>query len=471
MPKLEILKTRWAISTYANLVVTVLVAAAGFASVVVLARHLPVVMFGAVGLAVLVMNSIAAFDGLRPVIILRLAPTAERDQDLFLSALVYSAIIGVLVGGGAALFARYGFGFDWASAIMLGGASFLHFVASAVGSFLDAVGDTAYTGVARSIGWCLVYLSFMGLAVTNVELAGYLAALVLFQILLVALYAHRMWRQGGLPVGPSGLTFGKIASVASESANMIGFNLAALVLGVADRLAVNLAMGSRAYGLYSGAYDLAVRPTVLFRVVATVSLPEMVQRGPLSLIGRWWRMLLITFWVTSLAAVVIATFNETLIVFALGGAFRVSATSFALLAATLPLFALSYFGAVLCQATGELKLQRQIFTYGAIAIVLVLPPLTLRFGLEGAAASVLLARLVDPALIAALLGRHSVRLPYGKCFMALTLYGAAVLFAVADWTLPSLIGCLGLSLVIIDLWQHRLSIGGAGAAESVSEGS
>lgn len=160
LDRLAFLRSRWAISAYANVLATVAVAVTGLANVVVLAHHVDLVLFGAIGLSVLLLNGIAAFDGIRPVIILRWADGKEMKDSLFSSVILYSAAMGGAVGVIALLIA-WSSGFGFGTAAILGCACMLHFPASGIASFLDALKDTLYTGITRSLGWCLVYSIFM----------------------------------------------------------------------------------------------------------------------------------------------------------------------------------------------------------------------------------------------------------------------------------------------------------------------
>lgn len=448
--RLAFLRSRWAVSAYTNVLATVAVAVSGLANVIVLAHHVDLVLFGAIGLSVLLMNGIAAFDGIRPVIILRWADAEEPKDNLFGSVFFYSMAMGGVVGIGALLIA-WNSGFGFGTAVILGCACMLHFPASGIGSFLDALKDTLYTGTTRSLGWCLVYSIFMGLALSGTGLWAYLCALVLFQLVLITLYARRLRRNGEVPMSLAERDFGQIVRIARATVDVLGFNLAAVVLGLADRLAVNALVGVKAYGLYAGPYDLAVRPNAIFRVLATVSLPELVHRGVLAFTRHWWVLMIATFWLTSLLSITTAAFSETVVVFALGETFRASATSFGLLVGTLPFFALSYFGAVLCQAAGQFKLQRQVFMWGALGFIVVLTPLVLRFGLEGAALAVVLSRFVDPALIALLLNRLELRVAYWPCGAALGIYLLALFLALTGWLLEAAAVMVVLSILLARL--------------------
>lgn len=448
--RLAFLRSRWAVSAYTNVLATAAVAVSGLANVIVLAHHVDLVLFGAIGLSVLLMNGIAAFDGIRPVIILRWADADEPKHNLFGSVLLYSMAMGGVVGIGALLIA-WNSGFGFGTAAILGCACMLHFPASGIASFLDALKDTLYTGTTRSLGWCLVYTIFMGLALSGTGLWAYLSALVLFQLVLITLYSHRLSRRSDVSMSLAERDIGQIVRIARATVDVLGFNLAAVVLGVADRLAVNALVGVKAYGLYAGPYDLAVRPNAIFRVLATVSLPELVHRGARAFTRQWWVLLLVTFWLTSFVSITTAAFSETVVVFALGETFRASATSFGLLVGTLPFFALSYFGAVLCQATGEFRLQRQVFVWGALGFIIVLAPLVLRFGLEGAALAVVLARFVDPALIALLLNRLGLKVAYWQCGAALAVYLLALFLALAGRPLEAAGVVLLLSVLLARL--------------------
>jgi O-antigen/teichoic acid export membrane protein len=450
LDRLAFLRSRWAISAYTNVLATVAVAVSGLANVIVLAHHVDLVLFGAIGLSVLLMNGIAAFDGIRPVIILRWADPDEPKHNLFGSVLLYSMATGGVVGIGALLIA-WNSGFGFGTAVILGCACMLHFPASGIASFLDALKDTLYTGTTRSLGWCLVYSVFMGLALGGTGLWAYLSALVLFQLALIALYALRLSKNSDVTMSMAERDFAQIARIARATVDVLGFNLAAVVLGIADRLAVNALVGVQAYGLYAGPYDLAVRPNAIFRVLATVSLPELVHRGARAFTGQWWVLLVATFWLTSIVSITTAAFSETVVVFALGKTFSASATSFGLLVGTLPFFALSYFGAVLCQATGEFRLQRQVFVWGALGFIVVLAPLVLSHGLEGAALAVVLARFVDPVLIGLLLNRLGLRVAYWQCSAALAVYLVALFLAITGWLIEAAVVMVLLSVLLARL--------------------
>lgn len=377
------------------------VAATGFASMLVLARALPVEAFGTVSVALMVANAVAVFDGVRPVVVYEASRT-----DVSLAALrrtVWRLFLGI--GGVATLVTLAIASVLWREQIgisglaLLGLTVFLYFPTACHWGFLDARHETAFTGLARSAAWVAVYLSYIAIAFFSTTPAVYLLPLVAMNAGLAIVYRARL---GPVLDDSPNAKSPSAREIMTRSMDNLGVNLAATTIGTVDRVVLSVMDGMHGVGLYSAQYELATKPGALLRVANAVLFPAAARAHASghSLFEPWLRMTLAgSLALTALVAVVVG--ERVFIVGALlGQAYAPHADVFGLLVIA---FVLQFFGyacPVLLNARGDFSSQRRLYLCAAGAMVVAVGPVTHAFGIVGLAGLYVAVRGVDIVFLA-----------------------------------------------------------------------
>lgn len=387
-------------SVAANLGAAIVAALVGLLSTVLMARWMSLDAFGFVMVLLIAFNAIAALDGLRPVVVYEASNTPHGKRALASASLRAAIGLATCVGAAATLICaavaldRLG----WIGTIAFAAALALYFPISVYWGLLDAQGRTAFTGVARSVAWSAIYCTFVALAVTQAPIALYAVGLAAMNAGLLVVFRQQL--RGVVESGDPGNGSAITGRLMRQALNNVSFNLSALVLGSIDRLALAAVNGMTSVGLYSGPYELATKPSALFRVVTLVLFPEAARRhaGGDNLACSWARGTALTFWLVSVAVAVAVALRDELIIFVLGAKFAEAADAFGMLMIGFSLVVLGYACGIVLNAQGNFSLQRTCYGATALATAAAAWPLV-SIGLLGAAVLYLLSRLVDPVLL------------------------------------------------------------------------
>lgn len=375
------------------------VAATGFASMLVLARALPVEAFGTVSIALMVANAVAGFDAVRPVIVYL---ATRRDMPL---ASLHRRAFGLLVSMGivaaaltfALASALWSEEIGLAGTLLLASAVFLYFPAACDWGFLDARNDTLYTGMARSIGWMAVYASYMSIAPFSARASHYVLPLLVMNAGLVFAYRLRLGRIANAPATRAVPTKREILR---HSLDNLWLNAAATVLGTVDRVVLSAVSGMQGVGLYSAQYELATKPSALLRVASSVLFPAAARSHAAGegVIDAWLRLTLLAALVLAVPLMVAIGARERVIGILLGKAYAPHADVFGILLMAFWLQLLGYASAVLLNAQGNFSLQRRCYVWAAAAMLVAVVPVVREFGIVGLALLYLFVRGVDVVL-------------------------------------------------------------------------
>jgi len=387
-------------SLAANFLGTGGAAVAGIVSTVVMGRWLDLDDFGFVMVLLIAFNAIAALDGLRPVVVYEAAQSPGARRDVRVVALSAGFGLALLVGATAAV-ATSALVIDrlgWAGVALFSAGLALYFPMSIYWGLLDAEGRTAFTGIVRSLAWMAVYALFAGLAALRAPAAAFAGGFALMNAALLFVYWLRTGRSDD---APSSAGFGELLRrMLRQAASIVVFNISALVMGSVDRAALAATTGVIAVGLYSGAYELATKPSALFRVVSQVLFPEAARRHALGVdMARLWvGGTALAFWSISIVVGLAVALRSAVLTILFGAKFAGAADAFGILLVGFSLVVLGYACAVILNARGNFSLQRNCYAAAAVAMALAALPMT-SLGLLGAALLYLASRLVDPVLL------------------------------------------------------------------------
>jgi O-antigen/teichoic acid export membrane protein len=387
------------------------VALAGFVSMLVLARRLPVEVFGTVSIALMVANAVAVFDGVRPVVIFE--ATRQNAAIASLHRTVWRLFVAI--GSFATLvtlalaFALWREELGTTGVLLLSLVVFLYFPAACNWGFLDARQDTAFTGLVRSVAWLGVYGSFIAITLVSDRPTAYLVPLVAMNGALALAYA---WRLGRVPPNAPGSCAASVRDILARSLDNLGVNVAATTIGTFDRVVLSAVGGMHGVGLYSAQYELSTKPAALLRVANTVLLPaaaDMQARGrPVE--AAWLRVTLAGSLVLAAVAAMAVALRTEIIGLLLGPAYAPHADVFGLLVMALVLQFFGYACPVLLNARGNFSLQRSLYLVAAALMVVAAVPVARTYGIVGLAALYLVVRGVDVALLIATIVTTRMRL-------------------------------------------------------------
>lgn len=433
-----------------NVLASVGSAVAGLFATGLMARSLPVDDFGRVMLMVTATNAFAIFEGLRPVVIFRVARRDGDPSALFratgrVNALMAGVTLACLV---IAAIAGARTGLPGAAWLALAATVLVFFGVMQYWSFLDAEDDTIFTGLSRGVAWMLLYSTFAGLAAAQAGVAAFAVALLAMNLgLLLALRTRFVWlglaaryRQPGADIG--------VRELLRPAIDNILFNLSAVTINLADRAAVGYGMGAARAGLYAGPSELMLRAGGLIRAAMQVVLPWAARQSEAD--GhrqRLWLAATTGALVTAggLCVVVLATRGD-LTALLLGERFRQTADLLGLFGIGVLVSALGYTSIAYLNARGDFRTQRRYYGWSALVLVIGVA-LAARSGeLLPVALAFLLARGVDLLLVARVLKECAAadRRRFGVTGAALT---AALVAAWFDAPFAALLGLLAVVIV------------------------
>lgn len=434
-----------------------MLAIAAAVSTVVLARVLPVERFGKVSVLLLAYNLTSVFDAVRPVTLYFANRHADRPEATFASIFWLNAGIGAALGaalGGAALLGPVQL-FGSAELLCLAAAFTLFFLQSTYWGWADAHGLVARTALARAVIMTLVYGAFVALAIAGADGLSYALVLLGATAFTLALF-WRMCRSQ-----PWGARIGRpdralLHLIGVEVRRYMQFSLATLVLATMDRIAASAHGGSRALGLYSGHFDLATKPMALVRALQTALNPHVTRAAVgksdvFPALGLGTKALFVAL---SLGAWTAVLLRDPLTELLLGQSYVEQQDVFALVALAQCFVLLGYASALLLNAIGDFRLQRNFYSIAALAMLVISFPAVQLAGILGVAAAYLLVRTVDVWLLLGALRR------VGRSAIATRVVLAAIVWCAASaaaWSRVPWVCAVCAALFAVLLWRWQLT--------------
>jgi O-antigen/teichoic acid export membrane protein len=432
-----------------NLVGVSGVAAAGLFSMLFMARWMPAAEFGRFSLMLLAFNAIAAFDGVRPVMVFLGAQDANLGPRVRAGGAVATAT-GVAVGSATFLLGRTILTeqLDTAESALLATGLALYFPMSCFWGALDSQKETAFTGGLRSAAWICAYGASLAGAALSARLMWYLSVFCAMNIALLTAYAARFYRRYATrnANGEPGLG----TTIVRAAWNTVLFNFGALVLASVDRLVLGWIAGSVQLGLYSAVYELTTKPATLLRVIAAIFYPEAarLQTNIASLARHWLRGIRIAFSLVYGAVCVVVFFRAQLTELLLGERFASTADPFGLLALGFVLVTIGYFCGIALNALGDFESSRKAYSTAAVAMIAAALPMVAAWGMLGAAALYLAARSVDLAVLCITLRKLGQAFSINRAVLVAILFGMTAAFAWTTWAIPAIISLAALMVAI-----------------------
>jgi O-antigen/teichoic acid export membrane protein len=431
-----------------NLIGVGLVAITGFVSVLMMARWLETAQFGTLSLLLLMFNSIAILDGVRPVLVLlgsrsddfgRLVRTAEVTMTLAGSAVACLSMIALACAG----WAHVGI----AHAILFSLALGMYFPLSAYWGLLDSQGETAFTGALRSVAWILVYIAFAALAWLNAGLTPFVVAMSLMNGGLLAVYRVRLYDRYARSAGA--VDWNLVRRIRRDALDNLIFNASAFVMASVDRFALGLLRGPTELGLYAGVYELTTKPAAFLRVLAAVLFPEAARmQDTIKLRELLFPVLKSLFFVVTCGVFVSVMYRSKLVLLVLGEKFVDVADSFGLLCIGFALLSVGHIVAVPIQAGGDFKRLGAYYSATACLMVVLIWPAIALGGSKGAAMTYLASRLVDVALLLAACRQLKHPVSFAKASLVSLLFCWVML---AAWYGFAAVGILGLAALAFSI--------------------
>jgi O-antigen/teichoic acid export membrane protein len=387
-------------STIANVIGVAGTAVAGILATSVMARNLSVADFGRVAILLVVVNAIAVFEGLRPVIIYHLAHGQISSRELYAGGHRIAAIVGgaAALGVFAVLSLVSRFQISISEAAIVAGAVLVFFPTAIFWGFLDGVYDTAFTGVVRAVGWICAYSLFIVLALVGAPFIAYAAVLLAMNCgLLLAFYLRNRAHGAPLRAKPTRSVVRELWRLGFDN---IALNVSAVTMGTADRLIIGTVAGPTAVGLYSGPYELATKPIAFVRAIAQVLGPVAARRvAATGAVGPEWAIALVTSTATAVTGCAgVIAWREAVVLLILGRRYLTASDVFGLLVLAFPMVVAGFNANVSLNARGDFRTQRSYYAVAAALMVVTLWAGVRQFGVAGAAFIYLATRSVDLAL-------------------------------------------------------------------------
>lgn len=354
-----------------NVIGSILTAVAGVGATSLMARKLPVADFGRILLLLTAVNAFAIFEGLRPVVIHRLALGRESPLALFnATARINAGMVGVtLLCLLLALLAGAGSDLPPLADLLLAATVIAFFVMMQYWTFLDAEQDTIFTGLSRTGGWTLLYVVFGLLAVLRVGLLWYIISLFLMHVGLIAVLRFRFTRRG-FSARYTAAGYGEpIEPLLHSAINNIVFNISAVTINVADRAIVGAVMGARSAGFYAGPSELALRAVGLVRAGVQVILPWAARLSARDQERYWSLGALLSLVVVGSGCVVLLLGRDWVAARFLGPAFRMTGDLLGLFCMGIVASTLGYVCIVQFNARGDFRTQRRLYIAAALLLL------------------------------------------------------------------------------------------------------
>lgn len=378
-----------------------LVAAAGLASLPVLARNLGVEAYGRFSLFVLALGVLANLDVARPILVRELsrergAPGGAGDAaaaDLAATSGwllgLPAAALGWLVGGPL-------------TALALAVAVHLHALTAAPFARLSAQGRVGLAGSIRNGFWAAALAVTVAASFRTTSAHAWLWAFAAANGLI-------LW--GSLRAAPSSVRPLRAPSIAAlrrvrvQASDVLVFALASAVVASCDRLLLDATASDAVLGRYSAQYDLAIKLNIVSTALCSVVYPSFsrvyAEAGSLEASTRFVRLAsrIAAVYFAGLVVLVLAHGPVTRLVLGdeLGAAAGPNVYPVLLVGVFIHLF--GFLITPYQRARGDFRTHRIAYCAAAAAMLVVGLWAVPRFGAMGALATYLTGRLAEVALI------------------------------------------------------------------------
>lgn len=385
-----------------NIAAVVCTAVAGVIATSVLARNLPVEDFGRVSILIAALNAVAIFEGLRPVVIVETARGRFEFGRLHAAArqilLSIAVIMGVLVT--VVSLTIPGLYLGALNTVLLVMAIVAFFIAVLEWAFLDANGETSFTGIARAGAWTLTFAALAIESFFAPAFEWYVFTLAFMNFGLAFVFHRRLAVRRNMKAEPVDRTV--MRTLMRPMLENIVTNISSVTINVADRLVIGASLGAAAAGRYAGQQEFATKPAALVRALTQVLLPTAarISSDTPRLARLWFGATGAVLAVSSTGAVIAVAFREVIVAWLLGAPFAPYADVFGTLVSAFPLTLLGYFAALCLNACGDFVSQRRWYAAAAGVLLASIYPVAIGEGILGVAVLFLVIRCVDLILLA-----------------------------------------------------------------------
>lgn len=384
-----------------NLVVAVANALVGLAVMALMARNLEVAQFGRVILLLTTINGFAIFEGLRPVIIHRIAANRDNPPSLFRSSTNINTLMAVFT---ISLIIVYFFlnsqeELSNISALLLVLTVIFFFFSIQFWIFLDAENDVMFTGITRSGCFIFLYFCFYSISFLKFNINYYIFAALIMHVLLLAIFIARFFYLNLNLKYFSRETEAFKESLLVPALNNIVFNMCAVTINVADRAIISATLGARMAGFYGGPSELTLRAVGLIRTGMQVIFPWFARLNTHSQQKIWFQSIMVVALVCGSGSAFLMLLREPIIVFLLGPSFEPAGDLLGLFGVGIMISTLGYVCILSLNANGNFYTQRRLYLAGAAALVTGATWGAFQGSLELVAVAFLVARSVDLILL------------------------------------------------------------------------
>lgn len=400
----------------------------GLASLPVLARNLGPAAYGYFSLFVTGLGLAANLDFSRPLLIRELARAghgAERARLASLAAASAWCLAPLAALGGVVFLGPL-------AGVGLGLAVFLHASASASYAELAAHGRVGLAGALRNGAWCAALLAVVGLSFVVESAHAWVWPFVAANLALLVLYRRRA--PGGPPFAAPHVEL--LRAHRGPALDLVGFGLAAAVLVAADKLLLERTASADEFGRYVAQYDLALKVNLLSTALGNVLYPALSrlhhERGEREAARHFVRA---ASWIAAGYFVFLATLlllDRQVLGLALGDAFAGGFSPYPLLVLGAFVHLFGFLITPWQRARGDFRTHRRVY-FGSAALMLLVGALAVpAYGVAGAAAAYLSARVGEVALVAHE-ARRTERGVLSRGRLAVLAAMALTLAALATW--------------------------------------
>lgn len=434
-----------------NIAAVVCSAVAGVVATSVLARNLPVEDFGRISILIAALNAVAIFEGLRPVVIVETARARFSFPVLYLAArrILFSIALTIGIVFATASLLVPGLYLGAVNTMLLVAAVLAFFVAVLEWAFLDARGETAFTGMARAGVWTLTFAALAIESFFSPAFEWYVFTLAAMNFGLALVLHRRLDARSS--IGRRKVDPAVVRQLIRPMLENIATNISSVTINVTDRLVVGATLGAAAAGRYAGQQEFATKPAALVRAFTQVLLPTAAKiSSDLPRLGRlWFGTTGVILAMSSIAAIVSVVWRETIVAWLLGDSFVPYADIFGVLISAFPLTLTGYFSVVCLNACGDFVSQRRWYAAAAAVLLVAVYPVARLQGILGVAVLFLIVRCVDLILL-----RQAIHLlNAASCARQLiTGCAACALGLTLAWFHEPLIGCGLIACWLI--WFH-----------------
>jgi O-antigen/teichoic acid export membrane protein len=386
-------------------------AAAGVASMPVLARQLGAVGYGEFSLFITLLGVVTYQDVARQLLILEQArhrASADEVDGLTRLSTFLLVALAALVGTLA---------LPLLAAVSLVAIAALHGLASRSYAALATRGDVGRAGALRNFAWAAAFAASAALSFVT---RGPLAYCAPFTVALgTVLIAYRAWdtpREGADRRARAGESWWTRwsgwsavrrsphwASYRRAGLDLLGFTLASSAVASLDRILLQCTGGAVEFGWYCGASDVATRVHVMSSALAATLYPwfatQIAEQGLERTSRRFLEIASVTVLAYFAALVAMLCVDRPLLALFLGAEFAPSRPLFALMLGGVFVHAFGFLLTPWQRARGDFETQRKAYTRAAVlmlAIGIVTVPL---YGATGALVAYLCGRTAELQLV------------------------------------------------------------------------